>query len=277
MEIGICSYSFHRLLADGKQDIFQYIADCKALGVTQLEPWNSHLAPLKESDAAIQPGVDPENVQLSPKEIGYLDQVKQAAEEVGLPFGCIAVDGAHIYEPTPEARQANRARAYKWLAVTEQLGAKQIRIDSGGPEEMPDDVFEIVVAGFEDLVARCQAKGIELLMENHWGASCVPENVVKIMETVDGLGLLFDTNNWAKGTQQKGWQMCAKYARNVHIKTFSFDAQGNEPSVDIPGVMKLLLDAGYAGCWGVESVPKDGNEIEAAQKTIALIKRALGE
>jgi hypothetical protein len=41
--------------------------------------------------------------------------------------------------------------------------------------------------------------------------------------------------------------------------------------------MKLLLDAGYAGCWGVESVPKDGNEIEAARKTIALIKRALGK
>ncbi len=275
MEIGICSYSFHRLLADGKQDIFQYIIDCKTLGATQLDPWNSHLAPLKAGDADIQPGVDPESIRLSSEELDYLDQIKQAAAEVDLPFGCLAVDGAHIYEPTPEARRANRARAYKWLAVAERLGAKQLRIDSGGPEEMAEDVFDIIVAGFEDLTARCRAKGIELIMENHWGASCVPENVIKILEAVEELGLLFDTNNWADGRQQAGWRMCVPYAAYVHIKTFSFDAQGNDPSVDIPAVINLLLDAGYNGSWGVESVPQDGNEMAAAQKTIALIKRVV--
>ena len=29
MELAICSYSFHRALAAGKQDIFRYIADCR--------------------------------------------------------------------------------------------------------------------------------------------------------------------------------------------------------------------------------------------------------
>jgi sugar phosphate isomerase/epimerase len=142
---------------------------------------------------------------------------------------------------------------------------------------MPDDVFQIIVAGYQDVVARARDKGVQILMENHWGSSHIPANVVKILEAVDGLGLLFDTNNWAKGMQEQGWQMCAPYAQAVHIKTFSFDAQGNEPSVDIPGVMKLLLDAGYNGSWGVESVPKDGDEYGAARKTIALIKRVLEE
>ena len=44
MELSICSYSFHRLLAAGKQDIVRYIADCKELGCTQLDPWNGHLS-----------------------------------------------------------------------------------------------------------------------------------------------------------------------------------------------------------------------------------------
>jgi sugar phosphate isomerase/epimerase len=277
MEIGICSYSFHRLLAAGNQDMFKYITDCKDLGATQLDPWNAHLAPLKDGDTVLHAGSDPEGAQLSTPETDYLLQVKQAADEAGLPFGCIAVDGAHIYEAESEARQANRALAYRWLDVAEKLGARQIRIDAGGPAEMPDDVFQVIVAGYQDLVARGHQQGIEILIENHWGPSRIPENVVKIMDAVEGLGLLFDTNNWAEGRQVQSWQMCAKYARAVHIKTFSFDEQGNDPSVDIPQAMQILLQAGYDGVWGIESVPRDGDEYEGVRKTIALIQRVLSE
>ena len=281
MEFRICSFSFHRLLAAGKQDMFKHITDCKELGATELEPWNAHLTPLKDLEAVLEAGEDPENAQLFLQDTArltdYLERVKRAAEDAGLPFGCIAVDGAHIYEPTLEARQANRALAYKWLEVAEKLGARQVRIGAGGPEEMPDDVFRIIVDGYQDLVARGHENGIEILMENHLGASRIPENVVKIMKAVDGLGLLLDTNNFLPGMQEKGWHMCARYARATHVKTFSFDEEGYEPSVDIPKVMNILVDAGYDGCWGIESCPKDGDEYEGVRKTITLMKRVLGE
>jgi sugar phosphate isomerase/epimerase len=277
VELSICSYSFHRLLAAGKQDIFKYITDCRELGATQLDPWDEHLAPLKESEKAWRANADPEDVQLSPQDEAYLDGVKRAATEAGLPFGCIAVDGAHIYEPAPEARRANRAAAYGWLEVAARLGASQVRIDAGGPEEMPNNVFGIIVEGYRDLVARGRERGIELLIENHWGPSRVPENAVKILEAVDGLGLLFDTNNWAPGMQEKGWRMCARYARAIHVKTFSFDQDGNEPSVDIAKAMRTLMDAGYDGPWGIESCPRDGDEYEGVRKTIALIRRVVGD
>ena len=51
MRLSIASYSFHRLLESGVQDMFGYIADCKRLGATELDPWNSHLAGLRERDA----------------------------------------------------------------------------------------------------------------------------------------------------------------------------------------------------------------------------------
>jgi sugar phosphate isomerase/epimerase len=142
---------------------------------------------------------------------------------------------------------------------------------------MPDDVFGVIVKGYQDLVARGRDKGIDIVMENHWGPSAVPENVVRIIEAVDGLGLLFDTNNWAPGTQQKGWQMCARYAKAVHIKTFEFDEDGFDPTVDIPQAINILLEAGYDGPWGIESCPRDGDEYGGVRKTIALIKRVLGE
>jgi sugar phosphate isomerase/epimerase len=274
-KFSIASFSFHRTLAAGKQDMFRYIADSKALGAAQLDPWNAHLSAIKDEDSVIRGGRDPENAQFSAQSDDYLAQVKAAANEAGLPFGCLAVDGAHTYEPEAEKRRANRAAAYRWLEVAEKLGARQVRIDAGGPEDMPDEIFEIIVTGYQDIIQRANDKGIEVLVENHWGPTTIPANVVRLLAAVDGLGLLFDSNNWAAGMQQQGWEMCAPYARSVHIKTFEFDENGSDPTVDIPKVVRMLVAAGFDDVWGIESVPRDGDEYGAIQKTAALIERSL--
>lgn len=266
MEIAICSYSFHRRLAAQKQDLLRYITDCKALGCTQLDPWNKHLAPLEATIAA--------GGALAAADDDYLEQIEEAADVAGLPWGCLAVDGAHVYEPTEEARSANRAKAYRWLDVAGKLGFEQVRIDAGGPEEMPDDAFRTIVAGYQDLIARGKPLGVQVLIENHWGPSLVPDNVVKLCESVEGLGLLYDTDNWKPELRDEGRRKCAKFAAAVHVKTFAFDAAGNESSGARPEeAIRLLLDAGYKGVWGVESVPADGDEHAAARKTIDLIRR----
>jgi sugar phosphate isomerase/epimerase len=274
-QFSIASFSFHRLLASGQQDMFGYIADSKRLGAAQLDPWNAHLSAIKDEDTVIRGGRDPENARFSAQSDSYLARVKAAADEAGLPFGCLAVDGAHIYEPEPEKRRANRASAYRWLEVAEKLGAAQVRIDAGGPADMPDPVFEIIIDGYNDLIQRAGEKGLQVLVENHWGPTQHPENVVRLLETIKGLGLLFDSNNWAEGKQQQGWELCARYAQAVHIKTFAFDEQGNDPTVDIPQVVRRLVSAGYQGVWGIESVPQDGDEYGAITKTAALIQRSL--
>jgi sugar phosphate isomerase/epimerase len=264
------------MLEAGQQDVFQYIRDCQALGCTQLDLWNGHLPSLLDDEARDPSSFTPEDTQLSPAEVEVLAQIKGAADAAGLPFGCLAVDGAHIYEPSPEARRANQIKAHRWLNIAEQLGAAQIRIDSGGPPEMPDDVLDIIVAGYNDLIPRAREKGIEVVIENHWGASRVPENVVRILDAVPGLGLLFDSGNWPEGMRETGWSVCAPYARATHIKTYAFDDEGDETTVDIPRVMGLLREAGYQGSWGIESVPREGDEIEAARKSVALVRRLLG-
>src|SRR5262245_32892565 len=141
MELSICSYSFHRLLEAGQQDVFQYISDCHDLGCTQLDLWNGPLPSLLDDEARSPSSFTPEYAQLSAAELDYLGQIKAAADTAGLPFGCLAVDGAHIYESSPEARQAQQIKAYRWLNIAKQLGTQQIRIDSGGPPEMPEEVL----------------------------------------------------------------------------------------------------------------------------------------
>lgn len=276
MKISICSFSFHRLLASGKQDIFQYIEDCKALGCTQLDPWNAHLSKISDGNQVLHAGANPGQSQhLAGADDDYLAEVKLAADRAELPFGCIAVDGAHIYEEKEEDRRRNREKAYRWIAIAKKLGASQIRIDTGGPADMPAPVFEIIVEGYRDVIKRAREAGLEVLVENHWGPTNYPDNVVKLMEALPDLGLLLDSWNWAHGKQAEGWLKCAKYAKLTHTKTFVFTADGQELTQNIPAFCKLLVDNGYQGCWGVESVPANGDEIAGARKTIELIKRSV--
>jgi sugar phosphate isomerase/epimerase len=257
MQYSVCSYSFHRTFAAGKMDIFDYITWCKDKGFTQLDPWMEHLMDGFENDA-------------------FIARVKDAGDAVALPFGCIAVDGAHIYEATAVARSANRQKAYRWLDIGAQLGARQVRLDAGGQEESLEEIWDSVVAGYQDVIAYARERGIEVLIENHWGPTKHPDNLYKLLDRVDGLGLLFDSGNWPQGTHEQAWPQYAPYARLTHIKTYTFDEQGNEPQWDIPQVIRWLREASYDGCWGIEAVARDGDEMGGVLKTLALIQRELG-
>ena len=129
MDYSLCSYSFNRIVAAGKMDIFGYITFNKDAGFTILDPWMKH-------------------IERGYSDNGFLDEVKAAAKSVNLPFGCIAVDGAHIYEPTAEARAENRQRAYRWLEVSHYLGARQVRIDAGGRDIAAEAIFDIVAGDY---------------------------------------------------------------------------------------------------------------------------------
>ena len=254
MEYSVCSYSFHR---SADMDIFGFITWNKAHGFTQLDPWMKHL----------EPGYSDES---------YLARVNSAAQVVGLPFGCVAVDGAHIYEPSEAARQENRARAYRWIDICQTLGATQVRIDSGGRDATwTDEVFAIIVEGYQDVLAYARERNVEVIVENHWGPTKHAANVVKLLEALPGLGLLFDTLNWETGTHEAAWPLVAKYASLTHIKSYAFDADGNESTYDAPKAIRLLQETGYKGTWGIESTPYDGAEEAGVVKTLALIKRVL--
>lgn len=275
MKLSICSYSFNRLLAAGKQDIFRYITDCKELGCTQLDPWMAHLEPIQAACAEYRKMPFPNEARslLGSDEIRYLSEVRRSAEAVNLPFGCIAVDGGHMYDKDPAYRTGNRAIAFRWIDVCAVLGAAQIRLDAGGTREMPEAEFTVIVSGFKDVVARATARGVEVVIENHWGASQLPDNLIRILDAVPGLGLLWDSFNFAPEFKMAGRISCAKYASITHMKTFAFSPDGSEPNEDIPHAIAALKAVNYRGTYGIESCPADGDEYGGARKTIALLKK----
>jgi sugar phosphate isomerase/epimerase len=276
MDISICSYSFHRALRAGKQTIFDYIEISRQLGCTRLDPWRGHFLLLVEGDEKLFDTQHPlRPALLTPEEEKFLQQVKQAADRASLPIGCIAADRCHIYDPSEDVRRVHREKALRWIEAARQVGAQQIRIDAGGPARFTDDVFEIVIEGYKDLVERGRQAGVEVLTENHFGPSLYPDQVLRLLDSVPGLGLLLDSFNWAHGKQGEGWKTLAGRAKYTHIKTFHFTTGGEELTQNIPSFCRLMRDSGYQGAWGIESVPREEDEIDAVRKTIALIRHSL--
>ena len=98
----------------------------------------------------------------------------------------------------------DRLRAYRWLEVAGRLGAKRMRVDAGGPEAMTDEILAEISKGYGDLVARGKDKGVEIVVENHWGSSLIPENLVRMLDATPGLGMLLDTCNWKGSIRRRG-------------------------------------------------------------------------
>ena len=135
--------------------------------------------------------------------------------------------------------------AYRWLDVAASLGASQMRIDSGGPDELTDEIFEIIVDGYNELIPRARASGVEILVENHWGPTKFPENTKRLLEAVDGLGLLFDTDNWAPGTHGTAWEMCAPYASLTHSRHIRSIARATVRA----RIRRSICYKRFASCW----------------------------
>lgn len=257
MLCSVMTYSFRRTVARGEMDIFACIRFCQAHGIAYVEPWNRHLAPADD-------------------DIAWIDQVRACAEQAGVRIGCVAVDGAHVYADTEAERARNRAYAYHWLDVAARLGAPQVRIDAGGPEDMPEAAFDAIVQGYADLIPRGRARGLEILTENHWGPTQNPDHALKLLDAVPGLGLLFDSYNWQAERREEAWARAAPYARALHIKTFRCDRSADDPAGDLRRCFGYLKAAGYAGVWGIESVPENGDEKAGVLFTRDLIEAEAG-
>ncbi len=273
MHIGICSFSLHRTFAAGAMDFAGFVALNRRLGCTQLDPWCAHLEGGGPGENQLHAGRNPDQADLGLPPPERVPHLKAAA--AGMPWGCIAVDGAYVWDADPAKMVRNRARAKAWLALAKDFGASSVRIDAGGPEQPDAATWDAIIAGYHDLVATARSLGIQLLVENHWGSSVIPANVVRLLESVPGLALLFDTHNWKGGYQAEGWETCARFAKVVHIKSFAFSADGEETCINLPRIIRRIIDqAGRDVTWCVESVPQRAeDEIDTVAKTIDLIRR----
>ena len=264
-EIGIAGWAFHRsILQDKSMTLLDLPAACRELGVTTIELVSTFF----ESQHA-----------------NYLNRLRQAIAAEGQRVRNIAVDMGNIANPDDAARHTDLEAIKQWFHVARAIGAEAIRVNSG--MAAPDDAaaLERITAGYKELAAEGEHAGVELLIENHGGASADPKNIQRFLDGVDSpwFRTCPDTSNFPGDTWEEGMRVMAPLAFSCHVKAWGYDPEGRQERQDRNGQtqrhdllasLRILKAAGYQGPLCVEygALP---DERESMRRTIAYLRELL--
>jgi sugar phosphate isomerase/epimerase len=138
-----------------------------------------------------------------------------------------------------------------------------------------EEKIERAAAALGPLAADAGACRIPVGIENHWGISGDPANIVRIIRAVASpwLGSCPDLGNFPRKVDAvAGLRLLAEHAVLLHAKSYRFDSHGRETRIDYPGLLPLFHEAGFAGPVTVE-FEGFGDDLEGCLKTRDLLRR----
>jgi sugar phosphate isomerase/epimerase len=208
----------------------------------------------------------------------YLAEMNTRAAGEGVTQVLIMCDQeGNLGDPDATARQTAVENHFKWVEAAKALGCHSIRVNaysSGTPEEQ----MQLVSDGLHTLCVFADPHDINVVVENHGGLS---SNAKWLVETIKRVkhpraGTLPDFGNFAisrrdpKNPDAKlesydsyvGVAEMMPFAKGVSVKPTVWDFNGNTGPIDLPRMMKIVVDAGYHGYCGIEHGPA-GRELEA--------------
>ncbi|MBA3847204.1 MAG: sugar phosphate isomerase/epimerase [Planctomycetes bacterium] len=205
--------------------------------------------------------VELNNVFFASREPAYLKQVRAAADKAGSTIANIAVDEAGDLSSDDAGERAKGLDAYgAWIPIAKAMGVPAIRANSGGG--MAKDrarAVEHCTESFRRLCDIAAKHDIVVLMENHWGISSNPQNVVDIISAVqkthgkERVGVLADFGNWPDSVDRyAALTQVMPLAQATHAKINDIDEQLNHPRFDHARCLEIARAAGYDGFLGIE-------------------------
>jgi sugar phosphate isomerase/epimerase len=255
MKISIASFSFHGLIGAGMMDVFGYLEACKyRYNIDSADIWNGLLGP-------------DEKVYLQE---AFLAKVKEAMAERDMVLANYHADGCHVWEDDEAARERNYKSALAHLKAGKFLGAQTVRIDAGGKGNVwTNEQFDLIVRRFKEYTKIAGDWGFRVGPESHWGPELVPDNMERLARAVDSpaFGILMHIGHWENAPEEEGDRRMAPWACHTHV-----DARVTRTRLE--SALKILIDAGYKGYWGVEHHSAKNEYAEVAWQ-LAEVRRAL--
>lgn len=176
-----------------------------------------------------------------------------------------------------ETRKAGIAVAKKWLDAGKIIGAKSMRVNSGGPRIAPAAVAEQgqypkadelavylsnCIESLKELADYGGKAGVKVTLENHWGLTANPMNIRIVLDEVSHpfCEASPDFCNWEHEYMlYHGLQALAPYAHtNVHAKYWDRWKDNN----DVRRSVRIMMEGGFEGTFALEyeAGPWDGVE-----------------
>jgi hypothetical protein len=213
----------------------------------------------------------------SPTGKKWLEKMANVQEKTGTKCHHISNNAPrNICDLDTAKRQAGVEIAKKWLDGAALLGAKSMRVNSGGPRVAPgpdpspsgyptnahiEEYLAKCIESFKEMADYGSQVGVKVTLENHWGLTANPINIRIIIEEVNNpfCEASPDFCNWEhKYLLYHALNDLAPYAHTtVHAK---FWDRFGEP--DVQRNVRIMLNNHYTGVFALEyeAGPWDGVE-----------------
>jgi len=208
----------------------------------------------------------------------YLQEMKNRADNEGVRSLLIMCDReGNLGDPDDQARTQAVENHYKWVEAAQFLGCHSIRVNARSSGSY-DEQMKLAADGLQRLTEFADEYQINVIVENHGGLSSNGEWLTGVMELVDHprCGTLPDFGNFridadTNYDRYKGVAELMPYAKAVSAKTYSFDSEGNEETIDYFRLMRIVTEAGYHGFVGIEYEGDGLSEPEGIMATKELL------
>jgi L-ribulose-5-phosphate 3-epimerase len=255
-KISLAQWSWHRRLRGQQQpkmDNLDFAANVRKFGVEAVEYVNQFFKDKAEDTA-------------------YLAEMKKRAKDNGVESVLIMCDGeGNLGDPDSQRRTRAVENHYKWLEAAKYLGCHSIRVNAASRGTY-DEQIELATDGLRRLSEKAIEYKLNVIVENHGGLSSNSQWLTSVIKKVDlpNCGTLPDFGNFPpEADKYKSVEMLMPYARGVSAKSYDFDENGDETTIDFYRMMKIVIDSGYKGYVDIEY---EGNRLSEDDGIIATKK-----
>lgn len=258
-KVSLAEWSLHKTLFAKEMTNLQFPVVSRELGIDAVEYVNQFF---KEQA----------------KDEKYLAELLKITKNEGVTNVLIMCDGEGMVGAPDKAERIKTVENHKkWIDAAAFLGCHSIRVNAGSQGSY-EEQQKLAADGLRMLCEYGDTKKINVIVENHGGLSSNGDWLSGVMKMVDHkrVGTLPDFGNFTinreTGEQYdryKGVEQLMPYAKGVSGKSYAFDAQGNETTMDFYRLMKIVKESGYKGYVDVEY---EGSELSEKEGIIATKK-----
>lgn len=287
MKISVSSYSFSQYIQQGKLTQLSAVAAAHEMGLEAIE--FTDLTP-------------PEGVSVAE----YAKQIRAEADKLGMDINAYTV-GANLFQPSPEAEEAEIARLCAQVDTAAILGAKVLRHDvcytltGKGAGRSFDAMLPTLAKNARRITEYAATLGIRTCSENHGFIAQDSDRVERLINAVghDNYGALVDMGNFACADEDSAMAVSrlANFAFHAHAKDFIkrslaqgpcdgfFQTRGcnylkgcaiGEGAIPVKQCIAILKRAGYDGYLSIEYEGSD-DCLRGIRTGFANLKRYLSE
>lgn len=223
----------------------------------------------------------------------YLAEMNMRSGDAGVQQLLIMIDGeGGLAELDDTTRRTAVSNHYKWVEAAKTLGCHSIRVNAYGVSDDRAALHTAAVDGLGMLASFAEKVGINVIVENHGGLSSDGKWLAGVIKEVNlpGCGTLPDFGNFClkhadDGTGHSscvdeydrylGVEELMPFAKAVSAKSYDFDSDGNETTIDFPRMIEVVKKSTYKGYFGIEYEGFRLSEDEGIIATKKLLERLI--